>query len=55
MIEIPEEDLRKEFRWLRQGMGEWAVRAYLVKHPQIIEKSLNLEYLVGFNIWFKST
>jgi len=54
-ITIPEEYLRKEFGWFRQGMGERAVRIYLIKHPHIIEEGLNLEHFIGLDIWFKST
>jgi hypothetical protein len=55
LIEIPEKDLLNEFGWFRQGMGECAIRTYLIKHPHIIEQGLSLNDFLGFSIWFKST
>lgn len=54
LIEIPERDLRNEFGWLRQGMGEWAIRAYLIKHLNIIEHDLSVSNFIGFSVWFRS-
>jgi len=39
----------------RRGMGECAIRTYLIKHPHIIEQGLSLNDFLGFSIWFKST
>ena len=55
MIVIPEKDLEKEFGWFRQGMGECAVRVFLIRDPSIIEKKLGVEHFVGLNTWFAST
>ena len=55
MIEIPEKDLEKEFGWFRREMGEYAVRVFLIKHPNIIETELRLEHFVGLNVFFAST
>ena len=54
LIEIPEEDLRRDLGWYRQGMDEWAVRSYLVRHLDIIDRGLNIEHLIGFNIFFEN-
>lgn len=54
LIEIPEKDLIKEIGWLREGMGEDAVRTYLLQHPYIIEKGLEFHNLLGIGVWFTS-
>jgi hypothetical protein len=43
----------KELGWFRKGMDEWAVRTFLIKNLNVIEKSLTLEHFIGFNIFFQ--
>jgi hypothetical protein len=54
MIEIPEKHLTDEIGWFRDGMGEDAVRTYLLKHPDIIEPDFNIQNFLGLGIWFTS-
>ena len=54
LIEIPEKDLIRELGWFRDGMGENAVRTYLLKNPHTIETGLKLENFVGISVWFTS-
>lgn len=53
-IIIPESELSRTLGWFRQGMDEWAVRTYLIKDLKIMEESLSLDCLVGFNIFFRN-
>ena len=55
LIEIPEKDLMKEIGWFREGMGEDAVRTYLLKNPYTIEKGLEIHNLLGIGVWFAGT
>jgi len=55
LIEIPEKDLRQEFGWLRKGMGEDAVRTFLIRHSDIIVDGLASENLIGLGAWFMGT
>jgi len=53
MIEIPEKDLTRDIGWFRDGMGEDAVRTYLLKHPNIIETGLEYRNFLGMGVWFR--
>jgi len=52
MIQIPEDDLIREFGWFRDSMGENAVRLLLLRHPQIIESDLDVSDCLGLGVWF---
>ena len=54
LIEIPEKDLIRDIGWFRDGMGEDAVRTYLLKHPHIMETGLGYQNLLGIGVWFTS-
>jgi len=42
LISIPEEDIKKEFRWRYQRWGEDAVKTYLVKNSHLVDEGLTL-------------
>ena len=54
LIIIPEDELSRAFGWFRKGMDEWAIRAYLIKQPGIVEEGLSLQHFIGFNIYFQN-
>jgi len=41
-LSIPERDIKKELGWFYERWGEDAVKTYLVKNPQMIDKDLIL-------------
>jgi hypothetical protein len=55
MIEIPEKLLLQELGWFRLGMGERAVRVFLLHHLSIIDEGLTVENFVGLDLWFGSS
>jgi hypothetical protein len=46
---IPEKMLREELGWFQEKMGEFAVRTYIIRKPEIIAKNLEL---IGINARF---
>ena len=52
-IEIPEKTITGQFGWLSEkgNTREGVVRAYILKHPEIIESKLTIENLVAINVW----
>ena len=53
LITIPERIIIEEFGWLsdKGNTREGAVRAYILKHPEIIESNLMIRNLVATNVW----
>ena len=53
LIEIPEKLIVEEFGWLsdKGNTREGVVRAYILKHPEVINKDLTIENLVALNVW----
>ena len=49
LVVIPEKMLREELHWFQEDMGEYAVRTYLIKKPEVIAENLEL---LGINAWF---
>ena len=52
MIKIPEKIIVEGFGWLSGLAGEGAVRAYVLKHPEVINEDLTIENLVALNVSF---
>jgi len=46
---IPEKMLKEELHWFQEKMGEFAVRTYVIRKPEIIAKNLEL---IGINVRF---
>ena len=53
LIQIPEKTISEKFGWLsdKGNTREGVVRAYILKHPEIIESKLTIENLVAINVW----
>jgi len=49
LVVLPEKMLKDELCWFEDNMGEYAVRTYLIKKPEIIAENLELE---GIDAWF---
>ena len=52
LIKIPEKLIVEEFGWLSGLAGEGAVRAYILKYPEVISEDLTIENLVALNVSF---
>ena len=47
LVVIPEKMLREELHWFQEDMGEYAVRTYLIKKPEVIaEKGENVNQIL---------
>lgn len=55
LIKIPEKVILEEFGWLsnKGNTREGVVRAYILKHPDIIENNLTIDNLVAMNVWLR--
>ena len=53
LIQIPEKTITELFGWLsdKGNTREGVVRAYIRKHPEIIESNLTIGNLVVINVW----
>jgi len=49
LIVIPEKVIKEEFPWFQESMGEYAVRTYVIRKPEIIAENLEL---LGIDVWF---
>jgi len=49
LIVIPEKMIEQELPWFHENMGEYAVRTYISRNPEIIAKNIEL---LGINAWF---
>jgi len=53
LVQIPEKIITKQFGWLanKGNTREGVVRAYILKHPEVISEDLTTENLVAVNVW----
>ncbi|MEM2506010.1 MAG: hypothetical protein QXF61_03065 [Nitrososphaeria archaeon] len=53
LIQIPENIIGGQFGWLSEkgNTREGVVRAFILKHPEIVSKDLTIENLVAINVW----
>lgn len=53
LVQIPEKIITKQFGWLsnKGNTREGVVRAYILKHPEVISEDLAIENLVAENVW----
>jgi hypothetical protein len=53
LIEIPERIVREQYGWLseRGNTREGCVRAYILKHPEMIKEGLTIANLLAVNVW----
>jgi len=50
LIKIPESMVTEPNKWLLKNTREGAVRAYVLKHPEVISQDLTIENLLAINV-----
>lgn len=53
LIQIPENIIVEQFGWLSEkgNTREGVVRAFILKHPEIINADLTIKNLIAINVW----